>query len=53
MGKPDPIIYEAAMSLLGLDASEVLAIGDSLEHDIKGKYCLCQPLGAFLLLAAG
>ena len=37
MGKPDPVIYQAAMSALGgLRPSEVLAIGDSLEHDIAG-----------------
>ena len=36
MGKPAPVIYEAAMRELGVDASKVLAIGDSLEHDIAG-----------------
>jgi len=36
MGKPDPVIYESAMKQLGVDASRVLAIGDSLEHDIAG-----------------
>lgn len=36
MGKPDPIIYEAAMEVMGLAANEVLAVGDSLEHDISG-----------------
>lgn len=36
MGKPAPIIYEAALAELGLPASQVLAIGDSLEHDIAG-----------------
>ncbi len=37
LGKPAPIIYESAMQLLGLtDPREVVAIGDSLEHDIAG-----------------
>ena len=37
MGKPDPVIYRAAMARLGgLDPSRVLAIGDSLEHDVAG-----------------
>ena len=36
MGKPAPVIYEAAMKELGVDASKVLAIGDSLEHDVAG-----------------
>lgn len=36
MGKPAPIIYEAACRDLGLSKEEVVAIGDSLEHDIAG-----------------
>jgi HAD superfamily hydrolase (TIGR01450 family) len=37
MGKPASIIYHQALELLGnLDPSEVIAIGDSLEHDIAG-----------------
>lgn len=39
MGKPDPIIYQAAMQLLPdaeADPRSWLAIGDSLEHDIAG-----------------
>jgi ribonucleotide monophosphatase NagD (HAD superfamily) len=43
MGKPDPIIYEAARELLpgnaaaaAADPRQWLAIGDSLEHDIAG-----------------
>jgi ribonucleotide monophosphatase NagD (HAD superfamily) len=41
MGKPDPIIYEAARELLpsiaaAADPQQWLAIGDSLEHDIAG-----------------
>jgi len=37
MGKPDPVIYIAAMELIGLEKDEVLAVGDSLEHDISGE----------------
>lgn len=37
LGKPAPVIYQAAMQLLGLhDPKDVIAIGDSLEHDIAG-----------------
>mmetsp|Transcript_8383 Transcript_8383/g.25318 ORF Transcript_8383/g.25318 Transcript_8383/m.25318 type:complete len:428 (-) Transcript_8383:263-1546(-) len=36
MGKPAPAIYEAAMSALDLSPKDVIAIGDSLEHDIAG-----------------
>ncbi|KAL2920820.1 Acid sugar phosphatase [Bienertia sinuspersici] len=36
MGKPGKIIYESAMALAGVDASECIAVGDSLHHDIKG-----------------
>ncbi|XP_040992142.1 glycerol-3-phosphate phosphatase isoform X3 [Juglans microcarpa x Juglans regia] len=36
MGKPDKIIYEAAMAMAGVDASDSIAVGDSLHHDIKG-----------------
>lgn len=37
MGKPDPIIYDAcAAALGGIQPSEILAVGDSLEHDIAG-----------------
>ncbi|XP_022761481.1 uncharacterized protein LOC111307666 isoform X2 [Durio zibethinus] len=36
MGKPDKIIYESAMAMVGVDASESIAVGDSLHHDIKG-----------------
>lgn len=37
MGKPDPIVYVSAMELIGLAPDQVLAVGDSLEHDIYGK----------------
>ena len=36
MGKPAPVIYEAAMRDLALEKGEVLAVGDSIEHDIAG-----------------
>ncbi len=32
----DPVIYKVALEELGLDCRQVLAIGDSLEHDIAG-----------------
>ncbi|GLT50976.1 hypothetical protein SLA2020_244270 [Shorea laevis] len=35
-GKPDKIIYKSAMVMVGLDASDSKAVGDSLCHDIKG-----------------
>ena len=38
LGKPAPAIYKVAMEMLGVqDPKEVLAIGDSLEHDIAGE----------------
>lgn len=36
MGKPAPVIYEAATRMLGLSPEKVVAIGDSLEHDVGG-----------------
>lgn len=36
IGKPEPIIYQQAMALLGTDAAETVAIGDRLETDILG-----------------
>ncbi|OMO62158.1 HAD-superfamily hydrolase, subfamily IIA, putative 3 [Corchorus capsularis] len=36
MGKPDKIIYESAMGMVSVDASDSIAVGDSLHHDIKG-----------------
>ncbi|KDP35143.1 hypothetical protein JCGZ_10677 [Jatropha curcas] len=36
MGKPDKIIYESAIAMAGIDASDSIAVGDSLHHDIKG-----------------
>ncbi len=36
IGKPDPAIYQMALQMMGLPASTVLAIGDSLRTDIAG-----------------
>nr|XP_043632708.1 uncharacterized protein LOC122603918 isoform X2 [Erigeron canadensis] len=36
MGKPYEIIYKSAMTIAGVDASDSIAVGDSLHHDIKG-----------------
>ncbi|GIP19936.1 HAD family hydrolase [Paenibacillus sp. J22TS3] len=35
-GKPDPSIFEHALSLLGVEPSEALMVGDKLTTDIKG-----------------
>lgn len=35
-GKPESRIYRTCLAKLGLDRSRVVAIGDSLEHDIAG-----------------
>ncbi|DBA67199.1 TPA: hypothetical protein ACH3X2_001512 [Trebouxia sp. C0005] len=36
MGKPDPVIYKVALQMLQLPKEKVIAIGDSLQHDIQG-----------------
>jgi 4-nitrophenyl phosphatase len=36
IGKPEPIIYQQALVLLGVEAAETVAIGDRLETDILG-----------------
>ncbi len=36
IGKPEPIIYQQALSLLGVDPDHTVAIGDRLETDILG-----------------
>ncbi len=36
VGKPEPIMYQQAMALLGTQADQTLAIGDRLETDILG-----------------
>ena len=37
-GKPEPRIYRHCLAALGLDPGRVLAIGDSLQHDIAGAH---------------
>ncbi len=36
IGKPEPIIYQQAIALLGAELDETIAIGDRLETDILG-----------------
>jgi len=36
IGKPEPIMYRQALTLLGTDPSQTVAIGDRLETDILG-----------------
>ncbi|WP_432742221.1 HAD-IIA family hydrolase [Methylobacter sp. G7] len=36
IGKPEPIIYQQALTLLGADPAQTVAIGDRLETDILG-----------------
>jgi 4-nitrophenyl phosphatase len=36
IGKPEPIIYQQALALLGFEPNETVAIGDRLETDILG-----------------
>ena len=36
IGKPEPIIYQQALALLGVDPDHTIAIGDRLETDILG-----------------
>lgn len=36
IGKPEPIIYQQALALLGVEPAETAAIGDRLETDILG-----------------
>ena len=36
MGKPDPVIYDVALDMWDVPKECVLAIGDSLQHDIQG-----------------
>ncbi|CAG9465664.1 unnamed protein product [Pedinophyceae sp. YPF-701] len=36
MGKPAPVIYEAALGMLELPPGDVVAVGDSVEHDVAG-----------------
>ena len=46
LGKPGIAIYEAAMEMLGLTPEQLVAVGDSLQHDIAGALlasCLALP----------
>lgn len=36
VGKPEPIMYQQAIALLGVDAVEVIAVGDRMNTDILG-----------------
>lgn len=36
IGKPEPLMYQQAIGLLGVDPAETVAIGDRLETDILG-----------------
>lgn len=36
VGKPDPVIYEPVLELLGLPRQRVMAVGDALRTDIAG-----------------
>lgn len=36
MGKPDSVIYQAAAELTGVETAHMIAVGDSLFHDIQG-----------------
>ncbi len=36
IGKPEPIIYQQALALLGVDPNQTVAIGDRLDTDILG-----------------
>lgn len=36
IGKPEPLMYQQALALLGADPAETVAIGDRLETDILG-----------------
>ena len=36
MGKPAPIIYHKVLEMTGAGLQECVAVGDSLEHDIRG-----------------
>jgi 4-nitrophenyl phosphatase len=36
IGKPEPIIYQQALAILGVEAAATVAIGDRLETDILG-----------------
>jgi HAD superfamily hydrolase (TIGR01459 family) len=35
-GKPYPAIYDSCLEALGMDRAKVIAIGDSMDHDVAG-----------------
>lgn len=64
MGKPDPVIYDVALDMLNIPKEHILAVGDSLQHDIQGwahdsfnQHCLacswCHTLRQWAFLVAG
>lgn len=43
IGKPHPLIYQVALERLGAQASDVVCVGDSPAHDIRGAHGVgCQ-----------
>lgn len=36
MGKPASVIYTSSMDMIGIPPAKVIAVGDSLDHDIAG-----------------
>ncbi len=51
MGKPEPVMFRAALKQLGTEASETLMIGDRLDTDIEGAQ-RAGLLGALVLTGA-
>jgi HAD superfamily hydrolase (TIGR01549 family) len=49
--KPSPLIFEAALELVGVDAAEAVMVGDSPEDDVAGA--LAVGMGAILLDRTG
>jgi putative hydrolase of the HAD superfamily len=49
--KPDARIYQVALAAAGCDASEVLFVGDTVEHDVAGPRA--QGMSTALLVADG
>ena len=41
LGKPDPVIYKTALELMDLDPDQILCVGDSVSHDIRGGRPSC------------
>ena len=50
MGKPDPVIYNVALDMLKVPKELILAVGDSLQHDIKGGLLRSLPALCCMLL---